>query len=131
MMNATSHHMSEANRWVNGLYSLACVNVFYNEFEHGGCAGPSFYKWQKVGTSCRKLKETEIHEILGTEESDEEYSSDTDYSYERSGSESNNENENESHTECDYDDDDDEQNCDSDKNSYVNRYKSLNISWTI
>jgi hypothetical protein len=45
-------------------------------------AGPSFCKWWKVGTSCKKLKETEIHEILGTEDSDEEYSRDTDYSYE-------------------------------------------------
>jgi hypothetical protein len=41
-------------------------------------AGPSSCKRQKVGTSCKKLKETEIHEILGTEESDE-YSSDTDF----------------------------------------------------
>jgi hypothetical protein len=56
-------------------------------------AGPSFCKWQEVGTSCKKLKEIEIREILGTEESDEEYSSDTDYSYEHSGSDSNNENE--------------------------------------
>jgi hypothetical protein len=35
-MNVTSHHTSVANRRVNGLYSLACVNVFYNEFEYGG-----------------------------------------------------------------------------------------------
>jgi hypothetical protein len=35
-MNAISHHTSVANRQENGLYSLACVNVFYNEFEHGG-----------------------------------------------------------------------------------------------
>jgi hypothetical protein len=44
-------------------------------------AGPSFCKRQKAGTSYKKLKENEIHEILGTEESDEVYSSDTDYSY--------------------------------------------------
>jgi hypothetical protein len=94
-------------------------------------AGPSFCKWRKVGTSCKKLKEIEIHEILGTEESDEEYSSDTDYSYECSGSDSNNENESESNTESDYDDDDDEQNDNSDENSSVNKYKNLNISWTI
>jgi hypothetical protein len=83
-------------------------------------AGP-FCKWQKVGTSCKKLKEIEIHEILGTEESDE-YSSDTDYSYEHSGSESNNKNESKNDTESDYDD---EQNDNSDENSYVNRCKNL------
>jgi hypothetical protein len=77
-------------------------------------AGPSFCKWWKVGTSCKKLKEIEIHEILGTEESDEEYSSDTDYSYEHSESESNDENESESDRESDCDD---EQNDNSDENS--------------
>jgi hypothetical protein len=82
-------------------------------------AGHSFCKWRKVGTSCKKLKEIEIHEILGTEESKEEYSSDIDYSYERSGSESNNENESDRDTESD----DDEQNDNSDENSYVNRSK--------
>jgi poly(A) polymerase Pap1 len=91
-------------------------------------AGPSFCKRRKVGTSYKKLKETEIHEILGTEESYEDYSSDTDYSYERSGSESNNENESDSDTESDYDVD--EQNYNSVENSRVNRYKKLNISWT-
>jgi hypothetical protein len=65
-------------------------------------AGPSFCKRRKEGTSYKKLKEIEIHEILGTKESDEDYSSDTDYSYERSGSESNNENEIDSDTESDY-----------------------------
>jgi hypothetical protein len=35
-MNATSHHASVANRQVSEFYSLACVNVFYNEFKHGG-----------------------------------------------------------------------------------------------
>jgi hypothetical protein len=91
-------------------------------------AGSSFCKRRKVGTSYKKLKETEIHEILGTKESDEDYSSDTDYSCERSGSESNNENESDSDTESDYNVD--EQNDNSDENSCVNRYKKLNISWT-
>jgi hypothetical protein len=85
-------------------------------------AGPSFCKWRKVSTSYKKLKETEIPEILGTEESDEDYSSDTNYSYEHSGSESNNENENDSDAESDYDVD--EQNDNSDENSCVNRYKN-------
>jgi hypothetical protein len=39
---------------------------------------PSFCKRWKVSTSCKKLKEIDINEILGTEESDE-YSSDTDF----------------------------------------------------
>jgi hypothetical protein len=91
-------------------------------------AGPSFCKRRKVGASCKKLKETETHEIPGTEESDE-YSSNTDCSYEHNGSESNNENESESDTESDYDDD--ERNNNSDENRNGNRYKNLNISWTI
>jgi hypothetical protein len=90
-------------------------------------AGPSFCKRRKVDTSYKKLKETKIHEILGTEESDEDYSIDTDYSYECSGSESKNENESDSDTESDCDV---EQNDNSDENSCVNRYKKLNISWT-
>jgi hypothetical protein len=80
-----------------------------------------------MGKSCKKLKEIEIREILGTEECDEQYSSDTDYSYECSGHESNNENESDTESDCD----DDEQNYNSDENSCVNRYKNLNILWTI
>jgi hypothetical protein len=81
----------------------------------------------KVGTSCKKLKETEIHEILGTEESDEEYSSDTENVMNVVGVRATMKMR-VTVTQSDYDDD--EQNDNSDENSYVNRYKNLNISWT-
>jgi hypothetical protein len=57
MMNATSHHVSVANRQESGLYSLACVNVFKMSLSMEAEDGPSFCKRQKVGTSCKKLKE--------------------------------------------------------------------------